>query len=110
MPTSRSDESEVPPHRYDARLADSIETRWQARWLADGTYHAPNPTGLLADDPAGAIVDPTTARRAAEKGLNPAKFLLNNDSSRFFGVLGDLVLTGPTRTNVNDFRVILIDS
>ncbi len=53
MPTPRSDESEVPPHRYDAHLAGLIETRWQARWLADGTYHAPNPTGLLADDPAG---------------------------------------------------------
>jgi len=45
--------SDRPPHRYDAALADSIETRWQAKWLADGTYHAPNPTGLLADDPNG---------------------------------------------------------
>jgi leucyl-tRNA synthetase len=39
-----------PRHRYDATLADEIETRWQASWRSDGTYHAPNPSGLLADE------------------------------------------------------------
>lgn len=63
-----------------------------------------------ADDPAGAIVEPTSRERAEKLGLNTAKFLQNNDSTGFFGKLGDLVVTGPTRTNVNDFRVILIDS
>lgn len=51
MPNRESDESEIPSHRYDAALADSIETRWQSRWLADGTYQAPNPSGSLSDDP-----------------------------------------------------------
>ena len=40
---------DVPAHRYDGRVADEIETRWQATWDADGTYYAPNPTGPLAD-------------------------------------------------------------
>ncbi len=40
---------DVPAHRYDGRVADEIETRWQAKWDADGTYHTPNPTGPLAD-------------------------------------------------------------
>ena len=44
-PDGRSD---VPAHRYDGRVADEIETRWQAKWDADGTYYAPNPTGPLA--------------------------------------------------------------
>ena len=39
-----------PRHRYDATLADEIETRWQASWRSNGTYHAPNPSGLLADE------------------------------------------------------------
>lgn len=62
------------------------------------------------DDPAGAIVDDTTLSRAREFGLEPAKFLENNDSTSFFTAIGDLVQTGPTHTNVNDFRAILIDS
>ena len=43
-----SDRPDVPAHRYDGRVAQEIETRWQAKWDADGTYHAPNPTGPLA--------------------------------------------------------------
>ncbi|MEZ5245376.1 MAG: leucine--tRNA ligase [Acidimicrobiales bacterium] len=39
-----------PRHRYDAQLADELETRWQANWRHDGTYHAANPAGPLADD------------------------------------------------------------
>ena len=62
-----------------------------------------------ASDPAGAIVDETTLERARSLGLEPAKFLENNDSTSFFTALDDLVITGPTHTNVNDFRVILID-
>jgi glycerate 2-kinase len=62
-----------------------------------------------ADDPAGAFVFPDTLARAQSLNLNAATFLANNDSSRFFGRLGDLVEVGPTQTNVNDFRTILID-
>lgn len=59
-------------------------------------------------DPAGAFVDPTTLKRATERGLDPARFLENNDSTRFFAALDDLHQTGPTLTNANDLRVILI--
>jgi hydroxypyruvate reductase len=62
------------------------------------------------EDAAGAIVTPDTLARATALGLDPAASLANNDSYRFFEALGDLVVTGPTLTNVNDFRVILIDA
>jgi glycerate 2-kinase len=63
-----------------------------------------------ARDPAGAFVDGSTATRAQELGLDPAAFLRDNDSTGFFTRLGDLVTPGPTFTNVNDFRAILVDS
>jgi glycerate 2-kinase len=62
-----------------------------------------------ADDPAGAYVDAATPARAQAAGLDPAAFLLNNDSTTFFARLDDLVTPGPTFTNVNDFRAILVD-
>ncbi|MEZ5774024.1 MAG: DUF4147 domain-containing protein [Hyphomicrobiaceae bacterium] len=62
-----------------------------------------------ADDPAGALVFPDTLDRARAFDLNPAGFLANNDSGGFFARLGDLLVTGPTGTNVNDFRVLLVD-
>lgn len=65
--------------------------------------------GGEASDPAGALVDPTTLARAAALGLAPAQSLAENDSTGFFAALGDLLQTGPTLTNVNDCRVILID-
>ena len=57
---------------------------------------------------AGAIVDGSTAREAREKGLDPRKFLENNDSYTFFSKLGRAIITGYTGTNVNDFFVALI--
>lgn len=65
--------------------------------------------GGEATDPAGAIVDPTTLARARALRLSPAVSLTDNDSTGFFEPLGDLLRTGPTLTNVNDCRVILID-
>lgn len=62
-----------------------------------------------ATDPAGAMVFPDTLARARAKNLNAATLLADNDSSRFFGAIGDLVACGPTQTNVNDFRIILVD-
>jgi hydroxypyruvate reductase len=62
------------------------------------------------DDPAGAFVDETTLARARALGLDPARFLADNDSGAFFERLGDLLQTGPTRTNVNDFRAVLVDT
>lgn len=61
-----------------------------------------------SDDAAGAIVTPDTLERARALGLDPHAFLAGHDSYSFFEPLGDLVITGPTRTNVNDFRAILI--
>jgi len=62
------------------------------------------------DDPAGAFMDESTLARARVLGLDPEAFLNDNNSSEFFRRLGDLVTPGPTRTNVNDFRAILVDS
>ena len=62
-----------------------------------------------ADDPAGALVDGETVSRAKGFGLDPAAFLADNDSTGFFAALGDLLVPGPTYTNVNDFRAILVD-
>ena len=59
-------------------------------------------------DNAGAIVRPDTLARAAALGLAPAAYLDGNDGYSFFAALSDLVVTGPTFTNVNDFRAILV--
>jgi hydroxypyruvate reductase len=59
-------------------------------------------------DNAGAIVTPDTLERARQQSLDGMKLLDDNDSYRFFERIGDLVITGPTLTNVNDFRAILI--
>lgn len=61
-----------------------------------------------AGEAAGAVADATTLRRAAAAGLDPAGMLRGNDSHSFFAALGDAVVTGPTLTNVNDFRAILV--
>jgi glycerate 2-kinase len=60
-------------------------------------------------DNAGAILAPDTLMRARELGLNAKARLSDNDGYGFFSALNDLVVTGPTRTNVNDFRAILVD-
>ncbi|HVJ52099.1 MAG TPA: glycerate kinase [Aliidongia sp.] len=60
------------------------------------------------EDNAGALIDPTTLARAAARGMVPRAYLENNDAYSFFRELGDLVVTGPTHTNVNDFRAILV--
>jgi hydroxypyruvate reductase len=58
-------------------------------------------------DAAGAIVDSTTLTRARALGLDPAAYLNDNNSYPFFDVLGDLIRTGPTGTNVGDLQVLL---
>lgn len=60
------------------------------------------------EDNAGAILDPDTWARADQLGLSLSDYLARHDAYNFFKALGDLVVTGPTRTNVNDFRAILI--
>jgi hydroxypyruvate reductase len=60
-------------------------------------------------DNAGAMVAPDTLARAGEAGLDAAARLADNDAYSLFAKLGDLVMTGPTLTNVNDFRAVLIE-
>ena len=60
------------------------------------------------EDNAGALLTPDTLARARAIGLHPRNHLADNDGYGFFNALGDLVVTGPTRTNVNDFRAILV--
>jgi len=62
------------------------------------------------DDPAGAYVDNTTLQRAHALGLDPATHLSDNNSTEFFASLDNLLKPGPTCTNVNDFRAILVDT
>jgi len=60
------------------------------------------------EDNAGATIGPDSLVRAAALGLDPRACLAANDSYGLFAALGDLVVTGPTRTNVNDFRALLV--
>jgi glycerate 2-kinase len=60
------------------------------------------------EDNAGAIMTPDTLQRAAARNLDAKRFLADNDGYSLFSALGDLIVTGPTLTNVNDFRAILI--
>jgi hydroxypyruvate reductase len=71
--------------------------------LAGGTDGTDGPT-----DAAGALADGSTIRRAKELGLNPHAFLKRSDSYHFFKPLDDLIITGPTRTNVMDIYMILV--
>ncbi len=60
------------------------------------------------EDNAGALLLPDTKMRADALGISARKLLANNDGYSYFAALGDLVVTGPTRTNVNDYRIILV--
>lgn len=61
-----------------------------------------------SEDNAGALLAPDSLKRAGKKKLEAASLLDSNDAYGFFSELGDLVVTGPTRTNVNDYRAILV--
>lgn len=61
-----------------------------------------------SEDNAGALIGPDMLLRAHARGLDAADFLAVHDSHGFFAALGDLVVSGPTRTNVNDYRVLLL--
>jgi len=71
--------------------------------LSGGTDGTDGPT-----DAAGAVADGTTVTRALAQGLDPLDYLKRNDSYHFFQALGDLVITGPTRTNVMDVYMVLV--
>lgn len=77
---------------------------------ADGIYAVACDTDGVdgSEDNAGAFIDPTTVRRAAESGLSVPAALAANDAYTLFENIGDLLVTGPTFTNVNDFRAIVV--
>jgi glycerate 2-kinase len=62
-----------------------------------------------AEEVAGAYAGPDTLQRAWALGIKPKERLADNDGHGFFGALNDSVVTGPTLTNVNDFRALLIE-
>lgn len=97
-----------PNQEYALGLAIALDGADGIAGLAGDTDGTDGGAGH-ASDPAGAIVLPDTLTRARAADLNAAKFLANNDSTNFFRAIGDLVECGPTQTNVNDFRVILVD-
>jgi glycerate-2-kinase len=59
-------------------------------------------------DAAGAFADGTTVARAEAAGMSAAEFAAENDSYTFFRKLGDLIVTGPTNTNVMDVRIVVV--
>ncbi len=97
-----------PNQEYALGLAIALEGAAGICALAADTDGIDGGSGA-SSDPAGACVFPDTLARAAGRNLNAATILANNDSTRFFDAVGDLVQVGPTQTNVNDFRVILVD-
>ena len=94
-----------------AAATRSISWAWPSVSTAGRDIHA-----LAADtdgidgseDNAGAFVTPDTLARAAAAGLDPREMLVGNDAYTLFALLDDLLVTGPTLTNVNDFRAILV--
>jgi glycerate 2-kinase len=97
-----------PNQEYALALAIALDGTGGIAALAGDTDGTDGGVGQ-ANDPAGAYVDGTTSARGRQLGLDAASFLANNDSTGFFTRLGDLVAPGPTFTNVNDFRAIIVD-
>jgi glycerate 2-kinase len=92
-----------PNREYALALAVALRGRadvWALAADTDGIDGAP--------DAAGAFVTPDTLSRAKTMGLDAAAALRDHDSGPFFAALGDALVTGPTRTNVSDFRAILV--
>lgn len=97
-----------PNQEYALALAIALNNTPGIAALA-GDTDGTDGGGGNADDPAGAFVDAATLQRAQAAGRNPAADLDNNDSTAFFRAAGDLLDPGPTGTNVNDLRAILVD-
>jgi glycerate 2-kinase len=97
-----------PNQEYALALAALLKDTSGISALAGDTDGADGGAGS-ATDPAGAIIDSVTFAKMKSLGLAPQTYLDNNDATAFFGLTGDLLLTGPTLTNVNDIRVILVE-
>jgi hydroxypyruvate reductase len=98
-----------PNQEYALALALALDGASGISALSADTDGTDGGAGSSAD-PAGAFADGTTAPRARALGLDPAAYLADNNSTEFFTAVGDLLTTGPTYTNVNDFRAIVVDS
>ncbi|MCW5694123.1 MAG: glycerate kinase [Pseudolabrys sp.] len=98
-----------PNQEYALALVDQLNGLDHVAAIA-GDTDGTDGGGGAATDPAGALVDGETAARAKALGLDPAAFLADNNSTEFFARLGDLLEPGPTFTNVNDFRAIVVDT
>jgi len=85
-----------------AAAMDIADEEW-VTLLSGGTDGTDGPT-----DAAGAFCDTRTIERAAALGMKPGEYLSNNDAYHFFETLGDLLITGPTRTNVMDLRIMIV--
>ena len=97
-----------PNQEYALALANLLKDTPDISALAGDTDGADGGAGS-ASDPAGAIIDQTTFAKMKSLKLDPLAYLANNDATAFFAATGDLLQTGPTLTNVNDIRVILVD-
>lgn len=97
-----------PNQEYALAAAIALENSRGITVLAgdtDGTDGGAGEPG----DPGGAVADGETVAQARALGLDPARFLADNDATGFFSRLGGLLTPGPTYTNVNDFRAILVE-
>jgi hydroxypyruvate reductase len=97
-----------PNQEYALALAGLLKDTKGISVLAGDTDGADGGAGS-ALDPAGAIIDQQTFAAMRAQHLDPLAYLDNNDATAFFAATGDLLLTGPTLTNVNDIRAILVE-
>jgi hydroxypyruvate reductase len=97
-----------PNQEYALALAGLFKDTPDISALAGDTDGADGGAGS-ASDPAGAMIDAATFTTMQAQKLDPRAYLADNDATAFFAATGDLLLTGPTLTNVNDIRVILVD-
>jgi hydroxypyruvate reductase len=98
-----------PPHGRGGRNTEYLLALAQALAGRPAWAIACDTDGIDgSEDNAGAIIAPDTLTRAREHGLSVADCLAAHDSHGFFAALGNLVVTGPTRTNVNDYRALLV--
>ncbi len=88
---------------FSLAAAIHIQGERDVYFLSGGTDGTDGPT-----DAAGAYADGSTVERGREMGLDPLRFLEENDSYHYFEKLGDLLITGPTKTNVMDLRVCIL--
>jgi hydroxypyruvate reductase len=98
-----------PNQEYALALAGLLKDTPGISALAADTDGADGGAGSAAD-PAGAMIDAGTFAKMKSLGLDAKAYLDNNDATAFFAATGDLLLTGPTLTNVNDVRLILVDA